>query len=81
MEPKINDGDIILVQKNSEIRTKNIGVFTYKNETYCKIYVKSNAIYLSSANKKYKTIRIEDQTQFHIHGVVVEVLPKESFTI
>lgn len=81
MEPKINDGDIILVQKNSEIRTKNIGVFTYRNETYCKIYVKSNAIYLSSANKKYKTIRIEDQTQFHIHGIVVEVLPKESFTI
>ncbi|WP_024347369.1 GmrSD restriction endonuclease domain-containing protein [Lacrimispora indolis] len=81
MSPQIMDGDIVLIQRQSTIRSGKIGIFTYKNNIYCKKFVKSRATYLSSINQKYKTIKVEEEDQFFVNGLVVEILPKEIASI
>lgn len=81
MSPNINDGDIVLVKKQNDITSGTIGIFTYQNRAYCKRLLKSKATYLLSVNKKYKTIKIEDHDQFFVNGEIVDILPKDSFSL
>lgn len=81
MSPEINDGDIVLVKKESEVLSGRTGIFTYKNKAYCKKLMKSKAIYLLSNNKKYKAIKIEDKDQLYVNGLVVDILPKETASV
>lgn len=81
MAPDINDGDIVLVKKEVSVLSGRTGIFTYKNKAYCKKLLKTKATYLLSNNKKYKAIKIEDFDQFYTNGLVVDILPKESFSI
>lgn len=82
MFPDIQDGDVVLVKMQKDVPSKKIGIFTYKNKAYCKQIIKSKkVIYLQSINsKKYKTIKIEDEDQFYVNGLVVDILPKDTIT-
>lgn len=81
MSPDINDGDIVLVKSQPMVLSGRTGIFTYKNKSYCKKLLKSKALYLISNNKKYKAIKIEDEDQFYINGLVVDILPKDMFSV
>lgn len=81
MSPDINDGDIVLVKKESVVLSGRTGIFTYKNKAYCKKLLKTKATYLLSNNKKYKAIKIEDFDQFYTNGLVVDILPKDTVSV
>ncbi len=74
MEPKICNGDILLIKKQSDILTSDIGIFIYYNKVYCKKFVKAKATYLMSLNQQYKPIRIEDKDEFIINGKVIDII-------
>lgn len=81
MSPAINEGDIVLVKQQNNITSGTVGIFTYKNKAYCKKFLKSKAVYLISNNNHYKAIKIEDDGQFLVNGIVVDILSKESFSL
>lgn len=74
MSPKILDGDIIFIKKDSIIEDGDMGLF-YLNE---KIYVKklkynpfTSETFLVSLNKEYSNIKINPEDDFKILGKVV----------
>ena len=75
MEPRINDGDIVFVKRQSRIEIGEIGVFIYDNEAYCKqLIYKDNKYYLHSFNvdsKKYPDIQVMSESVYTV-GLVLD---------
>ena len=63
MEPKIEDGSLVLVRQNSILDNGDIGIF-YLNPF-------TNIITLKSLNKDYKPITIKENDDFRVIGKVV----------
>ena len=57
MEPTYHDGDTLLIKKQSEISTGEVGIFMISGEAYVK---ELGDGVLISHNKKYKDIHIND---------------------
>lgn len=57
MEPTYNDGDTLLIKKQSDISTGEVGIFMISGEAYVK---ELGDGVLISHNKKYKDIHIND---------------------
>lgn len=71
MEPKFHDGDMVLVQRYpgcSEITDGEIGAFIIGNETYVKEYRSDG---LHSLNKRYKTMKFNDDDSVYFIGKVI----------
>lgn len=78
MEPKYLDGDMILVQrypKCSEILSGEIGAFIIGNETYIKEYQPDG---LHSLNKRYKTMKFNEDDSVYFIGKVIGKLDENS---
>lgn len=74
MEPKIYDGDLILVRKTNTLENGDIGIFKINEDLYCKkIYTNplTNEFYLKSLNIHYSPIEITESDTFSILGKVV----------
>ena len=74
MEPKIYDGDLILVQKTNILENGSIGVFRLGEDVYCKKFYQNpitKETVLKSLNPNYKTIDITEEDDFYILGRVV----------
>lgn len=69
MEPKINDGDRILVRVQPSVEEGEIGVFIRDGERYVKIY---RGDHLESINPKYKPMEFRGFSE--CKGLVVGVL-------
>ena len=74
MEPKIEDGSLVLVRQNSILDNGDIGIFYLNEEVFCKKFSQdpfTNIITLKSLNKDYKPITIKENDDFRVIGKVV----------
>ena len=76
MEPKINDGDLLLVQGTPQLDSGEIGVFLLNEKVYCKRFHYNpitKEIVLKSLNTNYKPMYINKDDDFRIVGKVVGI--------
>ncbi|HOJ63204.1 MAG TPA: S24 family peptidase [Spirochaetota bacterium] len=74
MEPKIYDGDIVIVQRKNFFENGDVVVCSNKGIVMIKkIIFKNNEIYLYSYNSSYQPVKI-DKTSFYVDGVVRGVI-------
>ena len=74
MEPKIEDGSLVLVRQNSILDNGDIGIFYLNEEVFCKKFCQdpfTNTITLKSLNKDYKPVTIKENDDFRVIGKVV----------
>lgn len=74
MEPKIFDGDLILVKKTNFLDNGAIGVFKLNDDVFCKKFYANpitKEITLKSLNKIYNPIELQEADEFYILGKVV----------
>lgn len=74
MEPKILDGDLILVKKVDFLDNGNIGVFRLNDDVFCKKYYCNpitKELSLKSINKLYEPLEPTAEDEFYILGRVV----------
>ena len=76
MEPKINDGDLLLVQNIPQLDSGMIGIFLLNDNVFCKRYhynpITKETV-LKSLNLNYKPIIVTDEDDFRIVGKVVGI--------
>lgn len=68
MEPKFEDGDILLVRRQREVAIGDLGIFIADGEGYFKRYMGE---VLRSFNPAYQDIRIENFAEFACRGKVI----------
>lgn len=75
IQDNINDGDIVLVKKQSTANNgdKIVALINNYEATLKKLYIEKNKIRLQPANAKYKPIFIEPES-LTIQGVVIDVI-------
>ena len=76
MEPKINDGDLLLVQGTPQLDSGEIGVFLLNEKVYCKRFHYNpitKELVLKSLNTIYKPMHIDRDDDFRIIGKVVGI--------
>ncbi len=81
MEPRIQDGDLALVHRQTTLENGELGVVIFGDEgegTLKKFVKRGNCIVLSALNTNYedKIIKGEDLNQLYIAGKVVETKAK-----
>lgn len=76
MEPKINDGDLLLVQDTPQLDSGEIGIFLLNEKVYCKRFHYNpitKELVLKSLNTIYKPMHIDRDDDFRIIGKVVGI--------
>ena len=67
----INDGDILIIDKSIEPKDGDTVICFIDGEFLLKyVRIKSNGVYLVPANKNFKPIKVTDENNFYIWGVV-----------
>ena len=75
MAPRIQDGDLILVDYIKEPRPGNIVVATVNGGVVVKKYLhREGRVVLKSMNPQYADIEIKETDQFEIKGVVLRIV-------
>lgn len=76
-DANLNDGDILIVDRSLEPKNNNIVVCIIDgNFTVKRIYKKNDSVVLTPANSKYSSIKISNDQQFEIVGVVTYTIHK-----
>jgi len=71
----IDDGDIVIVDKNLEPRDNDIAVCVIHGEfTLKRIKVQKDCVWLVPENDEYKPILVNDNEGFEIWGIVINTL-------
>ncbi len=71
----IIDGDIVIIKKQKIAENgETVAAIVDQAATLKKYYRKNNVIELHSANEKYKPIRVKDQAEFEILGILAGVI-------
>ncbi|MBQ8975487.1 MAG: helix-turn-helix domain-containing protein [Oscillospiraceae bacterium] len=72
MSPRFEDGQIVWVRQQQTLNSGEIGIFLYHGDAFCKrLAVSSKGIELISLNKKYPPIKIGENEELKIFGLVV----------
>jgi DNA polymerase V len=75
MQPRIEDGDLILVDYTREPSSGNVVVAMINGAAVVKKFLRQNGqIILRSANPKYADIEVKETDQFQIAGVVLRIV-------
>ena len=74
MEDDINDGDVVLVKKQSSVNDNELGVFIIDGNCFIKIYDNGTLI---SSNSKYKDIKLTEYNNIICVGKVVGIIQPE----
>jgi DNA polymerase V len=75
MEPRIQDGDLILVDYSSEPSSGNIVVAMINGAAVVKRFlVQMGCVILRAANPRYPDIEVKETDQFQIAGVVLRIV-------
>jgi len=75
MAPRIQDGDLILVDYIKEPRPGNIVVATVNGGVVVKKYLlREGRVVLKSMNQEYADIDVKESDQFEIKGVVLRIV-------
>lgn len=78
MEPRICNGDTVIVHKQPEAENGDTVIATINgDDAVCKkLYIYGDTILLRSTNPAYEDINVTGRTDFHILGKVVELRGK-----
>jgi len=72
MEPRYLDGQIVWVERTTELLDGDIGIFYLDGNAYCKrLHKETDYIELISLNPKYNPIPISEANDFRVYGRVV----------
>ena len=72
MEPRYLNGQIVWVEKTTELLDGDIGIFYLDGSAYCKrLHRETDLLELVSINPKYSPIKITEENDFRIYGRVV----------
>lgn len=75
IESGISDGDILIIDKSLEARNGSIAVCFYDGEfTLKRISIKSDGLYLEPSNPRYTTIKVTEDANFNVWGIVTYVI-------
>ncbi|NTW51405.1 MAG: translesion error-prone DNA polymerase V autoproteolytic subunit [Chlorobiaceae bacterium] len=73
----IEDGDILVIDKSLEAKDGDIAVCFIDGEfTVKRISMGDEGLYLVPANQEYKPIRISEDSEFQVWGIVTYVIHK-----
>ena len=73
----LDDGDLIVIDRSQEPENGKIAVCYVDGEfTVKRLKVENECIYLMPENKKYKALRVTEENQLIIWGVVTFVIKK-----
>lgn len=71
----IHDGDLLVIDKSLEIRSGKIAVCYIDGEfTLKKIKIEKDCCWLIPANEKYQPIRVTEENEFLVWGILVHVI-------
>lgn len=77
METEFSEGDVLVVDRSLPLQNNKIAVcFVDGSFTVKKVRLESNALYLEALNSAFKPIRITDDNQFMIWGIVTYVVKR-----
>ena len=71
MTPLFDDGQIVYVRQQQELRSGDIGIFVLAGEAFCKRFDSENGVRLVSLNPKYPPIAITEASDLRVVGKVV----------
>lgn len=74
MEPRYYDGDIVLVRQQQSVEIGEVGIFSYNDEGYIKLFGGNRLI---SLNPNYKDKEITESDSFFCLGKVIGILSIE----
>ena len=73
----LEDGDLIVIDRSIEPSNNKIAVCFIEGEfTVKRLIVKRNKIWLKPENSSYKPIKVKDDNQLIIWGIVTNVIKK-----
>lgn len=73
----INDGDIMVIDRSLEPQNNKIAVCFIDGEfTVKRINIQENCVYLMPENKNYQPIKVTDENELIIWGIVTYVIKK-----
>lgn len=71
----INNGDLLIIDKSLEPHNGDIAVcFIDGDFTVKRITIRDDALYLTSANGKYPEIKVSEESNFQVWGIVSHVI-------
>ena len=73
----IHDGDLLIVDRAIEPKHGDIVIAGFHGELTCKRLETDPILQLVPMNPNYPKIRVPDDTELDIHGIVLHVLPSE----
>jgi DNA polymerase V len=73
----IDDGDLLVVDKSLDPKHNNIAVCFIDGEfTVKRLKVSGNDVYLQPENPSFKAIKVTDESNFQVWGIVTHVIKK-----
>ena len=73
----LNDGDILVIDRSEEVKNNKIAVCYVNGEfTVNRVKIEKDHVYLVPENKKYNPIKITEENELIVWGVVTYVIKK-----
>ena len=73
----LNDGDILVIDRSEEVKNNKIAVCYVNGEfTVKRVKIDKDHIYLVPGNKKYNPIKITEENELIVWGIVTYVIKK-----
>jgi len=73
----LDDGDILVIDRSEELKNNKIAVCYLNGEfTVKRVKIKKDHIYLVPENDKYEPIKVTDENEFIVWGIVTYVVKK-----
>jgi len=73
----LNDGDILVIDRSEELKNNKIAVCYLNGDfTVKRVKIEKQAVYLIPENKNYKPIKVTEENEFVVWGIVTYVIKK-----
>ena len=73
----LDDGDILVIDRSEELKNNKIAVCYLNGEfTVKRVKIEKDHIYLIPENKKYDPIKVTEENEFIVWGIVTYVVKK-----